>query len=325
MRTITTAVAVASVFAASLAFAQTQPSPSAQPRTQAPERRATDRDQNQFSKGLPAGMTKASDLVGKTVENQNGDNLGKIEDLLIDPKASRVDFMIFQPGSKFFSGAEASGTPPANLGTSPGASNANRAAGTPGTAPAASENRNARDDYYAVPASFFSESGKKLILSGDRSKIESAPHFSKDKWPDLSDVKWREDVDKHYGISASSGGNGKMVRARDFLKKDVRNAQNDKLGTIQDVVLDLKSGRVHYAVLDAGGFLGVGDKYFAVPLSAFTASPDGKDYALQASKDQLKQAKGFDKNSWPATASRDWTGGAGSSGMGASRSSEKKS
>jgi sporulation protein YlmC with PRC-barrel domain len=306
MRTIATAAAVASVLAASLAFAQTQPSQPAQPRSQAPERRAADQDRDQLSKGLPAGMAKASDLVGKTVENPNGDNLGKIEDLLIDPKASRVDFAIFQPSSKFFSGTEASRTP-----------------ASPGTAPsAATETRAARDDYYAVPVSLFSESGKKLILSADRDKIMGAPHFAKDKWPDMADAKWRQDVDKHYGVSTRSG-NDKLVRAHEFLKKDVRNAQNEKLGSIQDVVLELKSGRVLYAVLDAGGFLGIGDKLFAVPVAAFTASPDGKDYVVQADKDQIKSAKGFDKNSWPTTASRDWTGG--SSPMGTSRSSEKKS
>jgi sporulation protein YlmC with PRC-barrel domain len=303
MRTIATAAAVASVFAASLAFAQTQPSQPAQPRPQAPERRDADRDKDQLSKGLPAGMVKASDLVGKTVEDQNGDNLGKIEDLLIDPKASRVDFVVFQPSSKFFGGSEASRTAPAS----------------PGTAPSAAS----RDDYYAVPVSLFSESGKKLTLSADRGKITGAPHFPKDKWPDLADAKWRGEIHKHYGVTAESGGNDKLVRAHDFLKKDVRNAQNDKLGSIQDVVLELKSGRVLYAVLDAGGFLGVGDKLFAVPLSAFTASPDGKEYVLQADKDQIKKAEGFDKNRWPSTASRAWTGGSG--GTGNTRSSDKKS
>jgi sporulation protein YlmC with PRC-barrel domain len=304
------AAAVASVFAASLAFAQAQPSQPAQPRSQAPERRAADQDQNRFSKGLPAGMVKASDLVGQTVENQNGDNLGKIEDLLIDPKASRVDFAIFQPGGKFFSGTEASRTAPAPAGA---------ASGNQGVA---ANERNARDDYYAVPVSLFSESGKKLILSADRAKITSAPHFAKDKWPDLGDAGWREDVYKHYGVSGKSGAD-KLVRAHDFLKKDVRNAQNEKLGSIQDVVVELKSGRVLYAVLDAGGFLGMGDKLFAVPLTAFTPSPDGKDYVVQASKDQIKNAKGFEKNSWPATASRDWMGG--SSQMGTTRSTDKKS
>jgi ectoine hydroxylase-related dioxygenase (phytanoyl-CoA dioxygenase family) len=63
MRTIATAAAVASVFAASLAFAQTQPSQPAQPRPQAPERRAADRDKDQLSKGLPAAMVKAGDIV----------------------------------------------------------------------------------------------------------------------------------------------------------------------------------------------------------------------------------------------------------------------
>ncbi len=318
MRRMMIAAGLGSVLAASLAFAQAQPGPTTPAPSQAPERQATRQDQNQLSKGLPAGLVKASDLVGTTVENQNGDNLGKIEDLMVDPNANRVDFVIFQPSSKFFNGAETSRTtPPANLGTSAGATNPNSPAAAPSTA---NENRTARDDYYAVPVRFFSESGKKLTLSADRNKILGAPHFSKDKWPDLSGATWRENVDRYYGLTAPSTG-GKLVRAHDLLNKNVRNPQNENLGKIEDLVLDLHSGRVRYAVLEAGGFLGVGDKYFAVPLSAFTASPNAKDYVMQASKDQFKNAKGFDSSHWPTTASRDWSGNQTST----NRSSEKKS
>ena len=49
----------------------------------------------------------------------------------------------------------------------------------------------------------------------------------------------------------------------------VVNAQNEDLGKIEDLVVDAGAGRIAYAVLSFGGFLGMGDKYFAIPWNAF--------------------------------------------------------
>ena len=49
----------------------------------------------------------------------------------------------------------------------------------------------------------------------------------------------------------------------------VVNQQGEDLGTIEDIVVDVDVGRIAYAVLSFGGFLGMGDKYFAIPWEAF--------------------------------------------------------
>ena len=82
---------------------------------------------------------------------------------------------------------------------------------------------------------------------------------------------------------------------------DVRNRDGENLGDIKDFMLDVESGRVIYAVLDFGGFLGIGDKYFAVPLEAFEADTTREELVLNVTKDKLENAPGFDKNNWPAT------------------------
>lgn len=82
---------------------------------------------------------------------------------------------------------------------------------------------------------------------------------------------------------------------------DVRNRDGENLGDIKDFMLDVESGRVVYAVLDFGGFLGIGDKYFAVPLEAFETDTNREELVLNVTKDKLENAPGFDKNNWPAT------------------------
>ncbi len=65
---------------------------------------------------------------------------------------------------------------------------------------------------------------------------------------------------------------------------------------------DPATGTVDYAVLDFGGFLGIGDELFAVPLQAFTVDRAHERFALDVTKARLENAPGFDKAEWPSTA-----------------------
>lgn len=89
---------------------------------------------------------------------------------------------------------------------------------------------------------------------------------------------------------------------------DVRNLDGDNLGHIEELVIDIDSGRVNYAVLSSGGFLGVGDKLFAIPWDLLTVDTDNKEIVLDLSKETLENAPGFDKDSWPDIHDRSWVG-----------------
>ncbi len=103
------------------------------------------------------------------------------------------------------------------------------------------------------------------------------------------------------------GGPGPDVMAADTLQgDDVINLQGDKLGSIEDIMLDVASGRVAYAVLSFGGILGMGDKLFAIPWSALALDADRKCFVLDVSKDRLEKAPGFDKDHWPSMADQNW-------------------
>ncbi|MEO8746328.1 MAG: PRC-barrel domain-containing protein [Rhodanobacter sp.] len=87
--------------------------------------------------------------------------------------------------------------------------------------------------------------------------------------------------------------------AQTLLGDSIVNSQGDKLGDLKDVVLNLQTGAIAYAVLSFGGILGLGDKLFAVPWSAIRVDFENKCVVLNASKDRLKAAPGFDKDHWP--------------------------
>jgi sporulation protein YlmC with PRC-barrel domain len=97
------------------------------------------------------------------------------------------------------------------------------------------------------------------------------------------------------------------VLAADTLTGDkVVNLQNEDLGKIEHLMIDLATGRIAYAVLSFGGFLGMGDKLFAIPWSALTVDTVEKRFILKVDKELLKLAPGFDKEHWPNMADRAW-------------------
>ncbi len=86
----------------------------------------------------------------------------------------------------------------------------------------------------------------------------------------------------------------------------VVNSYGEDLGKIEDFMLDLESGRIRYAVLSFGGFLGVGDKLFAIPPERLRVDTENRQVVLDMDRARLENAPGFDKNRWPDTTESDW-------------------
>jgi sporulation protein YlmC with PRC-barrel domain len=59
------------------------------------------------------------------------------------------------------------------------------------------------------------------------------------------------------------------IRATKLIESDVHNSQGENFGSVKDLIIDIANERVYFAVLSSGGFLGMGDKLFAIPLTAF--------------------------------------------------------
>jgi len=111
-----------------------------------------------------------------------------------------------------------------------------------------------------------------------------------------------------YGMykNAGSGPGPALMGADTLIGNDVYNQANESLGTIKELMIEMNSGKISYAVLSFGGFLGMGDRLFAVPWAALKLDTANKRFTLNATKDQLKNAPGFDKDHWPAMADSTW-------------------
>jgi len=103
-----------------------------------------------------------------------------------------------------------------------------------------------------------------------------------------------------------SGPGAEVMAASDFDGENVVNAQGETLGDIEEIMIDVRSGHIAYAVLAAGGFLGLGEKYFAIPWRALTLDTDRKCFILDIDNERLKNAPGFDQDHWPSMADERW-------------------
>lgn len=84
-----------------------------------------------------------------------------------------------------------------------------------------------------------------------------------------------------------------------IIGNKVINKSGEQLGTIKELMIDLDDGQVAYAVLSFGGFLGLGDKLFAIPLEALTSGAEAGTVILDVDRELLENAPGFDKDHWP--------------------------
>ncbi len=93
----------------------------------------------------------------------------------------------------------------------------------------------------------------------------------------------------------------RYLAASTIIGQKVINPQDEKLGSVKDVMIDLVEGKIHYLVIEMGGFLGIGEKYFAIPFEILDISTDEHAFVLDRDKEVLENAPGFDKDHWPDT------------------------
>jgi len=115
----------------------------------------------------------------------------------------------------------------------------------------------------------------------------------------MSLSSWAEDSGKK--ISAAKSIEGTVVRASEGMA--VKSPAGKDLGKVEDVVIDMNSGKIRYAAISFGGFLGFGEKLFAVPFKVLHVRHEGDSKAphfeMNVDRGMLEKAKGFDKKNWP--------------------------
>ena len=109
---------------------------------------------------------------------------------------------------------------------------------------------------------------------------------------------------KSYDKQGTTGP--RLMGADTLIGEDVYNHKDEDLGDIKEIMLDMNTGAVAYAVLSFGGFLGIADKLFAVPWKALKLDTENKRFILNVDKERLEAAPGFDKDDWPNMADPTW-------------------
>jgi len=243
----------------------------------------------------PDGYVKASYLIGLNVNNTRNEHLGKVEDLVIDLKEKKVRYAALSFGGVV------------------------RA-----------------DKYFAVPWDTLGlgKDSKNFVMAMEKTDLEKLPGFDRYAWP----AEANKDLGKGAATGVSTTGGNAADRVRDAAKeagrdvrqaghemKDamlgshvwrangllgltVRNEQDEELGKISDMAINLRDGTILYVALAHGGVGGVGSKLFAVPVNCLelltpTLKPNEHVFLLRGiTKASLDQSNGFDKDNWPNAA-----------------------
>lgn len=92
-----------------------------------------------------------------------------------------------------------------------------------------------------------------------------------------------------------------VLTATSIIGDKVENKEGENIGKIKDIMLNTNTGQVQYFIIEFGGFMGFGEKLFAVPFSALKLNTREHDFILDVEKEFLETAPGFDKDHWPET------------------------
>ena len=112
-----------------------------------------------------------------------------------------------------------------------------------------------------------------------------------------------------YGIYKGNGRKGpgpELMGAGTLTGDSVHNLQGEHLGDNKEFMLDMRTGKVAYAVLSFGGVFSIGEKLFAVPWDVLKLDTENKRFVLDVHKEHFDKAPGFDSNEWPDMADQSW-------------------
>ena len=157
------------------------------------------------------------------------------------------------------------------------------------------------------------------LLNKTKDELGNARTLGARRYADFANEEWRRGIDTFFGVHTAARtttpeGETETALAREPMFFDssrlarfkVLNPQNDHLGKVDDLIIDISAGQVLYGIVDSG----VSGKRIAVPWGAFRLSKEaeGDNYwlTLDKSKDQLASAPTFDTNQWPDFANEDW-------------------
>jgi len=251
------------------AYAQNQDVPTA---AQNPNRPA-DAAPTQAARAAPMTDMRLSQVIGMKVRNAKGDDLGEINDVVLDVNNNRVHYAILSFGG--FAG----------LG----------------------------DKLFAYPVRMLhaSPDGRSLLLNVSEQQLERAPGFENKRWPRWSqrDDAYRGEVERYFGgetVKVEPAPNALLRRASQVLDADVHDNANKDIGDVEDIVVNMGDGAVRYVAVDFdGAYAGEGDRLATLPMQAFSMPKDDDgDLQIRVDQQALRDVPRFEKGRWPDMADR---------------------
>lgn len=222
---------------------------------------------------------KSSDLIGKKIVNSSAEHLGKLEEIVVDASSGRILYGVLSFGGVLGVG----------------------------------------DKLFAIPwpALNLASDCKEFVLNVDKDRLKNASGFDKSQWPNFADEQFATTTAEYYGQRPYWRADAKLgdrptyrqrwyaratnwQKCSDLCNKDIRNPNNEDLGTITECIVDPDCGRLMYGVLAYSG------KLVAVPWHALELRADAKHFVLNTTKEQLKNAPGFTKDTYPNLLDSHW-------------------
>lgn len=264
------------------------------------------------------GAAKASEIIGMTVKNYQDEKLGTVEDLAVDVESGRIVQVILSTGGFIGLGDTLTAVPPGALHHDVAHkvlhldADKEKLKAAPKFEMSKWGEYSDSDHLSQVYRHYGEEPNFRFIQSGDavphgRRNAESAPNIASTRKADGTWDKDRMSGESRFMIPASRLGQAQ--KASKLIGTSVNNLQDEKLGKVENILLDLASGRIVAVIVSSGGFLGMGDELSAVPPSALRFTADRDTLQLDASKEMLSNAPHFKANQWPDFAQPSYAGG----------------
>jgi len=219
-----------------------------------------------------------SQLKGNEILGSDNQKLGKLEDVVVDLESGHILYAIVGSGGVLGAGEK---------------------------------------KFAVAPGAFTDTSGKNIHFNGDKAKLNGAPEFTKemDKNTESGKTAFVNTVHKYFGQTAwwqgandaSAGQFNNVHKVSDLMSKNIKNVNDEDMGKVDNVMLNLPTGRVAFLVLSPASSLALGgNNLYALPPNAFSLNKDGKSLTSDISKEKLAGAPHFDKNNWTQTSDPTW-------------------
>lgn len=223
---------------------------------------------------------RASELLEYQVQNLDGENLGEVEDFMIDLRDAQISYAVLETGGFLDFG----------------------------------------DTLLPIPVDALKLDSirEAFLLDVNEEMVENAPGFEGNDWPEPGDPNWDLEAREYWidflpeeetetAPQSDQAAPARMtLRLTDLLAYEVQTTQAETVGEIEELLLGLDSKQVNYAALSFDEFLNLEDAWLLVPLNVATLDYQDNSLTLDVDQATLQNAPTIDPENWPDTTSPQW-------------------